>query len=93
MELPEISVDTRIAGQTVSATLSLETAARWFRDLSERNAESRARDEDPSLRPCRSVRVCCPTCSAPIFFLTSVVRGFELRRACRACRSEFAVDL
>jgi len=87
-----VSFDVSVGEFETSLAFSLESAARWFQDLSFRNAEARARDEDPSLRLCRSVRVQCPACRAPIFFLTAVERGGGLVRACRRCRSEFSVE-
>ena len=87
-----VSFDVSVGGFETSMAFSLESAARWFGDLAFRNAEARARDEDPSFLPCRSVRVQCPTCRAPIFFLTAVERGDGVVRACRRCRSEFSVE-
>ena len=93
MGSPSFNFGLNIGGHEVSAILSLEPVARWFQSLSDRNAEARAQDEDPSLRPCRSIRVKCPACAAPIFFLTAFVREGELLRACRCCRTEFQVEM
>lgn len=91
MGVPSISVGIDVGGHEVSASLSLGRVIDWFGGLGERNAESRARDEDPSLRHYRSVRISCPSCRASVYSLTRVVRGIEMLRACRSCRSEFPV--
>lgn len=88
-----LDVDLAFEAFSVSASIPLAPAERAYRRLAERNAVSRARDEDPSLRPCLKIRVVCPDCSAPIYYLTAYARDGEWLRGCRRCRHEFPVEV
>lgn len=88
-----ISIGVELGGTEAEVSFSFDGIVSWFQSLVSSNEESRARDEDPELRPFRSIRVICPCCSASVFHLTAVQRSEGLFRACRRCRSEFPVDL
>lgn len=82
-----------VGGYDLAVNIPVAWLQEMFSGLVARNAESRARDEDPSLLPYRYVRMRCPECGASALSLTAVVRDGELLRACRCCRIEFPVDL
>jgi len=88
-----LDIDLSFDAFSVSTTVPTMALARAFDRLVFRNAEARARDEDPTLRPYLLIRIQCPFCAAPVFQLTSVEREGELLRACRCCRSEFPVGV
>lgn len=89
----QLDIDLEFDSFSVSGSFPLEGLSRAFEGLVRRNAESRARDEDPSLRPYFLVRIQCPFCAAPVFQLTAVERDGERLRACRCCRAEFPVGV
>jgi len=87
----QLDIDVALDGFRLAATVPLTPIEAWWNQLVERNALSRARDEDPSLRPAIRVRVACVECCAPIYFLTLVEQGGEMFRACRKCGAEFSL--
>ena len=90
---PQLNLGVEINGVELAVALPLAWLREEFDLFSSKVAELRARDEDPSLLPCRVVRLLCPCCGASPVHLTVVDRDSELMRACRRCRTNFPVGL
>lgn len=75
---------------SISLRQILSPLTAMFGELARDNSERRALENNP---PGVLVRISCPSCQAPVFQLTAVVRNGERVRACRCCRTEFPVGV
>ena len=91
MSKSELGVSLKLGGLMFDMSVPVSNFAEAFDSLRSHNDELRARAEDPELRPYRKIRIVCPNCNAPVFFLTAIDRPDGKVRACRKCRSEFPV--
>lgn len=86
---PVLNLALGVGGISFGGSFSLEPLIHAFEYLVETNEESRERDAVPEKRNYVRVRMQCPSCGAPIFHLTSFVRGGKTHRACRKCSHTF----